>query len=74
MINTEKLKSHLQHLKDKHRVLNKQIEDAYNHYDADEVIKVLKLDKLKLRLEIEECENKIAVGAVVESQDPHKVS
>ena len=74
MSSIQKLKHHLEHLKEKHKLLNRQVEEAYNHYDADEKIKALKLDKLKLRHEMYECEQKIAVGAVVESQDPHKVS
>jgi len=74
MSSVEKLKHHLEHLKEKHKVLNRKVEEAYNHYDADEKIKMLKLEKLKLRREMFECEQKIAVGAVKESQDPHKVS
>ena len=59
MVHIEKLKHHLEHLKEKHLILENKIIDAYNHYDADEIVKILKIDKLKLKLEIETCEQKI---------------
>lgn len=74
MSKIDKLRHHLSHLQEKHNILEDKIRDAYDHYDADSIVKILKIEKLKVKLEIEECENKIAVGAVLESQDPHKVS
>lgn len=65
-MNIEKIKSHIEYLKKKHKEYEIKIEEAYLHYDPDEVVKKLKVEKLQVRKEIEWLENEIlnASGAV----------
>lgn len=66
LMNVEKLKNHINHLKEKHKDYETKIEEAHLHYDPDEVVKKLKIEKLQVRKEIEWLENEIlnASGAV----------
>jgi hypothetical protein len=54
------LKSHIKHLEEKHYALDKAIRDEYNHYALDEVIKKHKIEKLKLKTEIEMAKAKVS--------------
>lgn len=65
-MNKEKLKNHIENLKQKHKDYDEKIVEAYMHYDPDEKIKRLKIEKLQVRKEIEWLENEIlnAGGAV----------
>ena len=56
---SEALKNHIKHLEEKHHALDKAIKDEYNHYAQDEVIKKRKIEKLKLKTEIEIAKAKI---------------
>jgi len=56
------LKSHIKHLEEKHHALDKAIKEEYNHYAQDEVIKKHKIEKLKLKTEIEMA--KVTLGKV----------
>lgn len=53
MITKEKMQHHISHLKEQHDVLDKQIQDLYNHHANDFKVEDLKKKKLKLRDEIE---------------------
>lgn len=64
MISVNKLKHHLKHLKEKHALLESKIQDSFNHYDTDETVKQLKLNKLDIKQEIENCELKIKALSV----------
>lgn len=55
----ESLKNHIKHLEEKHHALDKAIKDEYNHYAQDEVVKKHKIEKLKLKTEIETAKAKI---------------
>ena len=59
-MNKEKLKNHIDSLKQKHEDLEHQIKEAYDHYDPDEKIKDLKIKKLQVKKEIEWLENEIS--------------
>ena len=59
-MNIEKLKNHIDSLKQKHEDLEFQIKEAYDHYDPDEKIKDLKIKKLQVKKEIEWLENEIS--------------
>lgn len=65
-MNKEKLKKHIESLKQKHKEYEHKITEAYMHYDPDEKVKRLKIEKLQVRKEIEWLENEIlnAGGAV----------
>jgi len=56
---SEALKNHIKHLEEKHYALDKVIKEEYNHYAQDEVIKKRKIEKLKLKTEIEIAKAKI---------------
>ena len=56
---SEALKNHIKHLEEKHHALDKAIKDEYNHYAQDEVIRKHKIEKLKLKTEIEIAKAKI---------------
>lgn len=56
---SEALKNHIKHLEEKHHALDKAIKDEYNHYAQDEVVKKHKIEKLKLKTEIEIAKAKI---------------
>lgn len=58
-MNKEKVKKHVESLKQKHEDLDYQIKEAYDHYDPDEKIKDLKIKKLQVKKEIEWLEKEI---------------
>jgi hypothetical protein len=55
----ESMKNHIKHLEEKHHALDKAIKDEFNHYAQDEVVKKHKIEKLKLKTEIEIAKAKI---------------
>ena len=59
-MNKEKLKKHIDSLKQKHEDLDFQIKESYDHYDPDEKIKDLKIKKLQVKKEIEWLEKEIS--------------
>lgn len=59
MSTPEKLLSHYKSLKVKHDLLDKKIEEAYNHYTDDNEIHKMKLDKLHLKEEMNSIENQL---------------
>ena len=52
MSDKEKTLSHYNQIKEKHKTLDKKINDAYNHYTKDEDINKMKQEKLHLKEEI----------------------
>ena len=59
-MNKDKVKNHIEHLKQKHYLLELEIEDCYNHFDPDEKVRELKAKKLVLKQEIDRLEKEIA--------------
>jgi len=59
-MNKEKIKNHIESLKQKHEDLDDQIKEAYIYYDPDEKIKDLKIKKLQVKKEIEWLEKEIS--------------
>ena len=59
MTTREKLIHHIEHLKEKHDNLDKQIKELYEHHTDDFKVEDLKKQKLKLRDEIEQTNKKI---------------
>jgi hypothetical protein len=53
-MNLEKLETHRDALKQKHDALDKLIQEQYNDYTTDELLKEEKLKKLKLKREIDD--------------------
>jgi hypothetical protein len=53
------LRNHLKALKDKHRVMDKQITEDYDLHVDDQVVHQEKLDKLDLKREITQLEEQI---------------
>ena len=49
MSTPEKIKGHYESLKSKHDLLDKQIEEAYNHHEDDLKIQQMKSQKLHLK-------------------------
>jgi uncharacterized protein YdcH (DUF465 family) len=58
-MNREKLIHHVEHLKEKHDKLDKQIKELYEHHTDDLTVEKLKKEKLKLKDEIEQTNRKI---------------
>ena len=59
MITREKLIHHIEHLKEKHSVLDRQIDEMYKHHTDDLKVEELKKQRLKLKDEIEETNKRI---------------
>lgn len=59
-MNVQKVKHHIESLKQKHQELEHQIKESYDHYDPDEKIKDLKVKKLQIKKEIEWLEKEIS--------------
>lgn len=59
MMTREKLIHHVEHLKEKHDILDKQIKELYEHHTDDLKVEKLKKEKLKLKDEIEATNKKI---------------
>jgi len=55
------LRNHLKALKDKHRVMDKQITEDYDLHVDDQVVHQEKLDKLDLKREITQLEEQIKI-------------
>ncbi|MDA9047729.1 hypothetical protein N9O93_01685 [bacterium] len=55
------LRNHLKSLKDKHRVMDKQITEDYDLHVDDQVVHQEKLDKLDLKREITQLEEQIKI-------------
>jgi hypothetical protein len=58
-MNKEKLKHHIESLRQKHEDLEISIKESYLHYDPDEKIKDLKIKKLQIKKEIEWLEKEL---------------
>ena len=58
-MNDVSLKNHIKHLEDKHHALDKAIKEEFAHYALDEVVKKHKIEKLKLKTEIEMAKAKV---------------
>lgn len=58
-MNDVSLKNHIKHLEEKHSILDKTIKEEFNHYALDEIVKKHKIEKLKLKTEIEMSKAKI---------------
>jgi hypothetical protein len=52
MSTREKMVSHYKNIKEKHDILDKKIQEAYNHYTKDEDIHKMKQEKLVLKEEM----------------------
>ena len=59
-MNAEKLKNHLQSLKERHRDLDKKIKDGYSHYLTDKGMQKMKFEKADVKREIEQIERKLS--------------
>lgn len=59
-MNVQKVRHHIESLKQKHQDLEHLIKEAYDHYDPDEKIKDLKIKKLQVKKEIEWLEKEIS--------------
>jgi hypothetical protein len=60
------LRNHLVTLKDKHRVMDKQISDDYDLHVDDQTVHSEKLEKLELKREIASLEEMISIMALEE--------
>lgn len=61
-MNAEKLKNHLQSLKERHRDLDKKIKDGYSHYLTDKGMQKMKFEKAACKREIEEIEERLKLS------------
>lgn len=52
-MDTDKIRHHINTLKKKHSVLDKEIKEDYKNYVSDQVLEVKKKEKLALKDEIE---------------------
>lgn len=59
MITAEKLEHRIQNLKEQHKVLDKKIEMDYREYMDDTDLKQEKMERLKLKSEIAELQDKL---------------
>ncbi len=59
MTTREKLIHHVEHLKDKHDNLDKQIKELYAHHTEDLKVEELKKKKLAIKDEIEQTNKRI---------------
>jgi hypothetical protein len=55
----DKIVVHLQELYDRHRTLDNEIKDLYNHFERDEIINRKKTQKLWLKDEIHRLETEL---------------
>lgn len=58
-MNKQKLENHLEHLKERHTTLDKQIKEGYSHYLTDKGMQKMKFEKASVKREIAEIEEKI---------------
>ena len=61
MSTSKSLKNHLKVLEARHRELDKAINEEYDHYDSDEVIKKHKFQKLKIKQDSEQLKHEISI-------------
>lgn len=61
MSTAEKLMHHWDSLKNKHDKLDKQIKESYNHYDKDELVHKLKVEKLHIKEEMSNIEKQLGI-------------
>jgi uncharacterized protein YdcH (DUF465 family) len=61
MSDKEKTISHYNQIKEKHNILDKKIKDAYNHYFKDEDLHKMKQEKLHLKEEMFQIEQKLGL-------------
>lgn len=61
MSTLKSLSNHLKVLEARHRELDKAINEEYDHYDSDEVIKKHKFQKLKIKQDIEQLKHEISI-------------
>lgn len=66
-MNVDKIKNHIKHLEEQHKELDFSIKEAYNHHDADEKVKELKIKKLQLKKTIEWLNTQVGRQGVEES-------
>lgn len=59
MITEDKLESHLKVIKEKHDALDKMIVEAYNHYIDDNEVHKMKVEKLRLKEEMDQIKSRL---------------
>jgi len=60
-VNDESLQSHLEELKKKHRKLDEEIQEEYNHFAPSETLNRLKTKKLWFKDEIHRIETQLGL-------------
>ena len=68
MSTSRSLKNHLSVLEARHRELDKAINEEYDHYDSDEIVKKHKFQKLKLKQDIEQLRHEISIKEKEENE------
>lgn len=58
-MNKEKLKNHLESLKERHAGLDKKIKEGYSHYLTDKGMQKMKFEKAACKREIAEIEEQL---------------
>ena len=58
-MNVEKLQNHLESLKERHAVLDKQIKEGYTNYLTDKGMQKMKFEKASVKREIQEIEERL---------------
>lgn len=64
----EKIKHHLATLKERHRELDKKINEGYSHYLTDKSMQKMKFEKAAVKREIQEIEQKLEALCNVNTQ------
>ena len=58
-MNADKLRNHLESLKERHADLDKKIKEGYSHYLTDKGMQKMKFEKAACKREIDEIETKL---------------
>ena len=58
-MNVGKLQNHLESLKERHAVLDKQIKEGYTNYLTDKGMQKMKFEKASVKREIQEIEERL---------------
>ena len=58
-MNVDKLRNHLESLKERHAVLDKQIKEGYTNYLTDKGMQKMKFEKADVKREIQEVEQRL---------------
>lgn len=58
----EGLANHIKELQKKHKLLDEQIIESYRFHGSDELIKKYKVEKLKIKTEIDTLQSKLKAG------------